>query len=85
VCERTDASIFRDDDERLLLVAHHGVGIPFGPPGEFSLPLIPGTANGRSVLEADGARHRPASGGREFPEGSETARRWVIDDAQRSP
>src|SRR5882724_11715708 len=49
LCEAQDAGIFRRDGDRLLFVAHHGP-IPFGPVGEFSIPLVRGTANGRSVL-----------------------------------
>src|SRR5262245_54339845 len=49
LCEALDASIFRVDGDRLRLVAHHGP-IPFGPVGEFTLPLV-GTINGRVVLE----------------------------------
>jgi GAF domain-containing protein/CheY-like chemotaxis protein/anti-sigma regulatory factor (Ser/Thr protein kinase) len=76
LCAGHDASIFRRDGDRLLLVAHYGA-IPFGPIGEFSLPLVPGTANGRSVLEAR-TIHVPdlQSADDEYPEGAETARRW---------
>jgi hypothetical protein len=51
LCEAQDASIFRRDGDRLLFVAHHGP-IAFGPVGEFSIALVRGTANGRSVLDA---------------------------------
>jgi hypothetical protein len=53
LCEAYDAIIFRRDGDRLLLVAHHGP-IPVGPIGEFTLPLVRGTAAGRSAL--DGGR-----------------------------
>ena len=39
------------DDDRLLLVAHHGP-IAVDPVGEFTLPVARGTIAGRSVLEA---------------------------------
>ena len=42
LCESFDASIWRRDGDRCLLVAHNG-GIPIGPIGEFSLPLVRGT------------------------------------------
>jgi GAF domain-containing protein len=76
LCAAQDASIFRRDGDRLLLVAHHGP-IDFGPVGEASLPLVRGTANGRSVL--DGRTIHVAdlqAEVDEFPEGSETARRF---------
>jgi signal transduction histidine kinase len=50
LCEALDASIFRREDDRLVLVAHHGP-ILAGPIGEFSVPLDAGTIGGRSVLE----------------------------------
>ena len=50
LCASFDAAIWRRDGDRLLLVAHHGP-IPIGTIGEFSLPLIPGTVAGRSVLD----------------------------------
>jgi GAF domain-containing protein/CheY-like chemotaxis protein/anti-sigma regulatory factor (Ser/Thr protein kinase) len=76
LCEAQDSSIFRRDGERLLLVAHLGA-MAFGPIGDFSLPLIPGTVNGRSVLEARTIRVTDLQAAAdEFPEGSETARRW---------
>ncbi len=76
LCEAYDATIFRREGDRLLLVAHHGP-IPFGPVGDFSLALVPGTANGRAVLDA-----RPIHVADlqaevdEYPEGSETARQF---------
>jgi two-component system, NtrC family, sensor kinase len=76
LCAAQDASIFRRDGDRLLLVAHHGP-IDFGPVGEAFLPLVGGTANGRSVL--DGRTIHVAdlqAEVDEFPEGSATARRF---------
>jgi GAF domain-containing protein len=76
LCEAQDASIFRRDDNRLVLVAHHGP-IAFGPIGEFSLPLVRGTANGASVLDARTIHVVDLQTERDqFPEGSETARRF---------
>jgi signal transduction histidine kinase/putative methionine-R-sulfoxide reductase with GAF domain len=75
LCEAFDASVFRLDGDRLRLVAHHGHIHPGGEPGEFTLPLVRGSFNGRSVLDrqtvhiADG---QAAANG--FPEGSEFAR-----------
>jgi GAF domain-containing protein/CheY-like chemotaxis protein/HPt (histidine-containing phosphotransfer) domain-containing protein len=70
-----DVAIFRRDGDRLPLAAHHG-GIPLGRVGEFSLPLVRGTAAGRTVL--DGRTVHTADMQTEvdeFPESSENARR----------
>jgi signal transduction histidine kinase len=76
LCEAQDAGIFRRDGDRLLFVAHHGP-IPFGPVGEFSVPLIRGTANGRSVLDAQTIHVADLQTEvHEYPEGSEGARRF---------
>jgi len=76
LCEAQDAGIFRRDGDRLLFVAHHGP-IPFGPVGEFSIPLVRGTANGRSVLDAQTIHVADLQTEvHEFPEGSEGARRF---------
>jgi GAF domain-containing protein/CheY-like chemotaxis protein/anti-sigma regulatory factor (Ser/Thr protein kinase) len=76
LCEAQDASIFRRDGERLLLVAHQGT-MAFGRVGNFSLPLIPGTANGRCVLEGRTIHVTDLQEAiDEFPEGSETARQY---------
>src|SRR4030095_9938174 len=51
LCDAFDVSIFRLDDNRLRLVAHHGP-ITAGPIGEkYSLPLVRGVVVGRSVLD----------------------------------
>ena len=76
LCDAFDAVIFRRDDDRLRLVAHHGQ-FPTGSIGEFTLPLVRGSPNGRSVL--DGRTIQVAdlqSEVDEFPEGSEFARRF---------
>jgi GAF domain-containing protein/CheY-like chemotaxis protein len=76
LCEAFDAAIFRLEGDRLRLVAHHGP-IPYGPVGEFSIPVVRGMVNGRAVLEG-----RPIQVADllaevdEYPEGSETARQW---------
>src|SRR4029450_4256147 len=76
LCAAQDASIFRRDGDRLLLVAHHGP-IDFAPVGEASLPLVRGTANGRSVLDGHTVHVADLQAEvDEFPEGSETARRF---------
>src|SRR5262245_13239224 len=76
LCDAFDAVIFRRDGDRLSLVAHHGQ-IPTGSIGEFTLPLVRGSAAGRSVL--DGRTIHLAdlqSEVDEFPEGSEIARQF---------
>ena len=50
LCESIDATIYRPDGDRLVLVAHHGA-MPGGTLGEFSLPLVRGTASGRALLD----------------------------------
>jgi GAF domain-containing protein/CheY-like chemotaxis protein len=71
LCEAYDSTIWRTEGERLLMVAH------YGPIPVESLPLIRGTAAGRSVLD-----QRPVhiadmqTQAGEFPESSENARRW---------
>jgi GAF domain-containing protein/CheY-like chemotaxis protein/CHASE3 domain sensor protein len=85
LCESHDASILRRDGDQLLLVAHHGP-IDFGPTGEFSLALVPGMTNGRSVL--DGRTIHVAdlqSEVDEFPEGSATARQFGFRTALNVP
>jgi GAF domain-containing protein len=75
LCEAYDTSIFRLDGDRLRRDAHHGP-IPAGVIGEFTVPLVRGSFAGRSVLDgrivhiADGQ-----TGAKEFPAGSEFARR----------
>src|SRR5262245_4576157 len=76
LCEAQDASIFRREGDRLLLVARYGP-IPYGPVGDRTVTLVRGTVNGRAVLEA-----RPihvadlqAEDG-DFPEGNAMARQF---------
>jgi two-component system, NtrC family, sensor kinase len=74
LCESFDADIFRLNGDQLVLAAHHGP-IPVGAIGEFTIPLIRGTAAGRAVLDG-----RPVhvadmqTEADEFPEGREIAR-----------
>jgi len=75
LCESSDAAIYRPEGDRLVLVAHHGT-IATGPLGEFSLPLVRGTAAGRAVLEAQTVHVADLQAdGTAFPESSESARR----------
>ena len=70
-CEAYDSTIWRIDGDRLLMVAH------YGPIRVESLPLIRGTAAGRSVIDqrpVHTADMQTQVG--EFPESSENARRW---------
>src|SRR5262249_53927637 len=74
LCAAHDATIFRRDGDRLRLAAHHG-SIPTGSVGDFTLPLVRGSMNGRSVL--DGCTVHVTDVQTEvgqFPEGSEFAR-----------
>jgi GAF domain-containing protein len=70
LCSARDAQIFRREGAVLRLVAHHGP-IPTGVVGEFTMPIIRGTVNGRAVTE-----QRPIvvadlrAEWAEFPEGS---------------
>jgi two-component system, NtrC family, sensor kinase len=50
LCESFDASIYRQDGERLVLVAHRGP-IPYGIIGEHTVAVVHGTVNGRAVLD----------------------------------
>jgi signal transduction histidine kinase/putative methionine-R-sulfoxide reductase with GAF domain len=76
LCDTEDASIFRRDSDQLVIVAHHGP-MRQGRIGEFSIPIIKGTVNGRAVLEARTLQIADLqSEGKEYPEGSEIARKW---------
>src|SRR4029450_8840125 len=50
LCDSLDTNIFRRDGDRLVLAAHQGP-ITVGPIGEFTIPLLHGTAAGRAVLD----------------------------------
>ena len=76
LCEAFDSTIFRIDGNRLCLVAHHGP-IPFGPIGEFTIPVVRGSVGGRSVLEGRTIHVADLqTEANEFPEGSDLARRF---------
>jgi signal transduction histidine kinase/ketosteroid isomerase-like protein len=71
LCEAYDSTIWQPGGERLLLLAH------YGPISVESLPIIRGTAAGRTFLDcrtihiADLQKEA-----KEYPESSENARRW---------
>jgi GAF domain-containing protein len=74
LCESFDSTVWRREDERLLLVAHHGAISLTG--SDSFLPLNRGLVGGRSVL--DGRIFHIAdvqTAGDEFPYTSENARR----------
>src|SRR6266568_586469 len=76
LCDAYDAQIFQREGDQLLFVAHHGP-MPSGPVGEYTVPLVRGTINGRSVLEGLPVHVADVQAERdEFPEGSEIARRY---------
>jgi GAF domain-containing protein len=71
LCEAYDSTIWQPDGGRLLLLAH------YGPISVESLPIIRGTAAGRTFL--DGRTIHIADlqkEAKEYPESSENARRW---------
>ena len=75
LCEAYDAEIFQREGDRLLLVAHHGL-IPSGPIGEFTVPILRGTFNGRAMLDGQTLHVVDLQNeADEFPQGSEFARR----------
>jgi hypothetical protein len=49
LCKSFDSAIWRREDDRLLLVAHHGAISQTG--SESFLPLVRGSVGGRSVLD----------------------------------
>ena len=73
LCEAYDATIWRREGDRLVLVAHQG------PITVESLPLIRGTVAGRTVLDGQtvhlGDMEAEVD---EFPESSANARRWGV-------
>jgi GAF domain-containing protein/CheY-like chemotaxis protein len=73
LCEAYDSTIWRREDDRLVLVAHEG------PITVGSLPLIRGTVAGRTVLDGKTV-HLPDMEAEvdEFPESSANARRWGV-------
>jgi signal transduction histidine kinase/putative methionine-R-sulfoxide reductase with GAF domain len=74
LCEAIDAIIFRVDGDQLRLIGHHGP-IPSGQVGEFTVPLVRGTINGRAVLDARTVHVADLQiETKQFPQGSEYAR-----------
>ncbi len=51
LCDSLDTCIFRIDDQRMRLAAHHGPIDPGGKIGEYTLPLVRELMNGRAVIE----------------------------------
>jgi two-component system, NtrC family, sensor kinase len=71
LCEAYDAAIWQPDGKRLLLTAH------YGPINVESLPLVPGTVAGRTVLDGQTIHIADMqSAADEYPETGENARRW---------
>src|SRR5207248_11144366 len=71
-----DASIFRVHGDQLQLAAHHGP-IPYGPVGEFTVPLVRGTIGGRTVLDQQTVHVADVQAEtEEFPEASHYGRRF---------
>jgi signal transduction histidine kinase/putative methionine-R-sulfoxide reductase with GAF domain len=71
LCESFDSAIWRRDGDRLLVVAHHG---PIRETRQ--LPLVRGTAAGRTVLDRNAVHVADMQTKTDdFPEGSENARR----------
>src|SRR5438046_240491 len=74
LCEAFDTSIFRVDGDQLRLAAHHGP-IPYGPVGEFTVPLVHGTIGGRTVLDQQTVHVADVQAEtEEFPEASQYGR-----------
>jgi two-component system, NtrC family, sensor kinase len=73
LCEAYDATIWRRESDRLVLVAHQG------PITVESLPLIRGTVAGRTVLDGRTVHLTDMEAEvDEFPESSANARRWGV-------
>jgi GAF domain-containing protein/CheY-like chemotaxis protein len=73
LCEAYDATIWRREGDRLVLVAHQG------PITVESLPLIRGTVAGRTVLDEKIVHLADMEAEvDEFPESSANARRWGV-------
>src|SRR5215470_13199048 len=71
LCDATDAAIWRREDDRLLLAAHHG---PI--PVRSTVPLIREEVTGRAVLDGRAVHVADLQSETvEFPRGSENARR----------
>jgi GAF domain-containing protein len=76
LCEAVDSQIFLLHGDVLRQAAHRGP-IRAGRVGEYEVPIIRGTVNGRAMLEARIVHvHDLASESTEFPEGSRIAREF---------
>jgi GAF domain-containing protein len=74
LCETEDVLIYRKEDDRVRLVAHHGT-IGTDPVGE-SFALVPGTVGGRAVIECRTVHVTDIlAAGDEFPESFRLAQR----------
>ena len=75
LCEAVDSQIFLLSGDVLRVVAHRGP-IQSGGVGDYTVPIVRGTANGRAMLEARTVHvHDVAAESTEFPEGSAIARK----------
>ena len=75
LCGSSDAEVFRRDGDRLRLIAHHGA-IPSGPLGEFTVPLVRDSVNGRATLNGQTIHVVDVQArANEFPVTAEFARR----------
>ena len=70
LCEAVDSQIFLVRGDQLRIAAHRGP-IPAGRIGEYQVPIIRGTVNGRAILEARTIHVEDLQAeSQEFPEGS---------------
>src|SRR5499425_3068514 len=75
LCEAVDCQVFLRSGDVLRVVAHRGP-LQSGGVGDYTVPIVRGTANGRAMLEARTVHvHDVASESTEFPEGSAIARK----------
>ena len=85
LCAAHDAAIFRRDGDHVLLVARQGP-LPFGSVGETTVPLVHGTVNGRSILEARTIQVLDLqTEALDYPQGSALARQWGYRTALSVP
>ena len=76
LCEAVDSQIFLQHGDVLRQAAHRGP-LRSGRVGEYAVPIIRGTVNGRAMLEARTVHVRDlAAESAEFPEGSAIAREF---------
>src|SRR5215469_1595786 len=75
LCEAVDCQVFLRSGDVLRVVAHRGP-LQSGGVGDYTVPIVRGTANGRAMLEARTVHvHDIAAESTEFPEGSAIARK----------